>query len=168
MHERYAFPFFALALPLAVTSPRWLGCYVVLSLTCFANVYSVYSLPSLHNAGSFRPDWLDWTLFSGVGIAALSIVNTLGLYWVLAEVMPRAATRTVEVDRADRWTGFLGRLTQLPRWQGSQDLIGVRGQVASGGKLLHRLRLLPQGLVRTPELKPRVGVSGGELDGTPQ
>ena len=97
MHERYAFPFFALALPLAATSSRWLACYVVLSLTCFSNVYAVYSLPLLQNAGSFRPEVLEYTLFSTTGIAILSVANTIGFLWVLAQAMPRNATASAEV-----------------------------------------------------------------------
>jgi dolichyl-phosphate-mannose-protein mannosyltransferase len=167
MHERYAFPFFALALPLAATSGRWLACYVILSLASFANIYAVYSLPLLNNAGSFRPEFLERTLFSTEGITALAVINTLGLFWVLWEALPLRATSFEQVEpqgRTPRWRGSLGR---LPGWQGRQDLVGVGVQLTGRGKLLKSLRGLSPNLVRSSELKPRVGVSGGELDGTP-
>ena len=168
MHERYAFPFFALALPLAATSPRWLVCYLVLSVTCFANVYAVYSLPLLHNAGSFRSELLDNTLFSSSGIIALSVVNTVALLWILGEAMPRRALAGARLQRGDGPSRWLGRLAVSPRWQSSEDGVGFGVQLASGGKLLQGLRSLPQSLVRSPQLKSSVGVTRGELDGTPQ
>jgi hypothetical protein len=123
MHERYAFPFFALALPLAATSPRWLICYVVLSLSCFANVYAVYSLPLLNNARLQRTGPSSW------------------------------------------WPG---QLAVSPRWQGGEDSVSIRVKLARGGKLLQRLRSIPESLIGSPELKSSVGVTRGELDGTPQ
>jgi hypothetical protein len=86
IHERYAFPFFALALPLAATSNRWLAAYIVLAVATFANMYAVYSLPTLANVGSYRPEILDATLFSGFGIVAISMVHTVGLLWVFWEL----------------------------------------------------------------------------------
>jgi hypothetical protein len=89
IHERYAFPFFALALPLAATSPRWLVAYVVLAVATFANMYAVYSLPTLANAGSYRPEFLQATLFSDVGIVAISMINAMGLLWVFRQLARR-------------------------------------------------------------------------------
>ncbi len=87
IHERYAFPFFALALPLAATSRRWLAGYTVLAVASFANMYAVYSLALLQNAGSYRPELLEITLFSPLGIAAIGMIHTGGLLWVLWELV---------------------------------------------------------------------------------
>lgn len=166
MHERYAFPLLALALPLAVTSGRWLFAYIALSLSCFANVYAVYSLPLLNNVGAHRPDLLDSTLFSGAGIATLSVVNTLGLAWMLWQVLPRRSASAPIIGAETAPAGPAG-LRRLPRWQPSEELIGFGSQLARGRKLLLGLRLLPQNLVRSTELETRVRIGGGELDGTP-
>ncbi len=164
IHERYAFPFFALALPLAATSSGWLRAYLVLSAVGFANVYAVYSLPPLQNIGSFRPELFDNTIFSPAGIIVLSLINTLGLAWLLWEVLPWRMT-VPGFDARSMWAGALMR---LQRWQRGEDVVGVGVDLARGGKLLRGVRQLPFNLVRPAQLKSSVGISGGELDGTPQ
>ena len=164
IHERYAFPFFALALPLAATSAAWLRCYVVLSLTGFANIYAVYSLPLLQNAGAFRPEVLDATIFSPGGIMLLSVVNTLGFCWVLWSAFPWRATEARHRELRARSTPDLA---DVPGWQGGEDVVGVGVKLARGGKLLRGLRHVATNLVRSAQLKSSVRVGGGEFDRTP-
>jgi len=163
IHERYAFPFCALALPLAATSSGWLRAYLVLSAVGFANVYAVYSLPPLQNVGSFRPELLESTIFSPAGIVVLSAINTLGLGWLLWEAFPWRLTVGVDVGKS--WDALLVR---LQGWQRSEDVVGVGVDLARGSKLLRGLRQLPLNFIRPAQLKSSVGISGGELDGTPQ
>jgi hypothetical protein len=83
MHERYAFPFFALSLPLVVGSTRWRALYVVATLGSAANVYAIYAL-SWAEASVYTPDPLTAVLATPLGITAGSVLNTLALVGLLA------------------------------------------------------------------------------------
>ena len=57
VHERYLFPFYAIAAILAAVSVRWRLAYVALSIATFANMYVV--LTTIYDNSRFRiSDWL--------------------------------------------------------------------------------------------------------------
>ncbi|OLB88021.1 MAG: hypothetical protein AUI15_28495 [Actinobacteria bacterium 13_2_20CM_2_66_6] len=72
-HERYLFPVFALALPLAVTRGRVLAPYVVLSLAFALSLY--YAFTRYQQYVDLRvPDLIEATLFSRSGQIAIALV----------------------------------------------------------------------------------------------
>jgi len=83
MHERYAFPFFALALPLVVLSKRWLLAYAVATVGCWANIYAIYALSWVDGWAYAGPDLLTGALATPLGMAVNSAVNTVALLLVL-------------------------------------------------------------------------------------
>lgn len=167
IHERYLFPFFALALPLAATSRRWLAAYTVLAAASFANMYAVYSLPLLQNAGSYRPELLEITLFSPPGIVAISMIHIGGLLWVFWELV--RLTRPGVTGRGQSATAAAQQRTE-PLWGlggqgGSENTGDAGGELAGSGELSSRLGITAKGRVRQTQLKPRVRVPRSEIDG---
>jgi predicted membrane-bound dolichyl-phosphate-mannose-protein mannosyltransferase len=72
-HERYLFPVFALALPLAATRGRVLVPYVVLSLAFALSLY--YAFTRYQQYVDLRvPDLIEATLFSRTGQIAIAVV----------------------------------------------------------------------------------------------
>ena len=103
MHERYAFPFFALALPLVVGSAGWRALYVVATLACWANVYTIYAL-SWAETRAYSPDPLTAALATPPGITAVSAVSALVLVGLLALSIagrPRAGAASSSKGGAD-------------------------------------------------------------------
>ena len=90
VHERYAYPVFALAVVLAAIAWRWRVAYLVLTVTIFLNMYVALTNPFYANPGI--KDWL------GIGnlvrsepiIAVLALVNGVVFVWTLAQLRPRA------------------------------------------------------------------------------
>jgi Gpi18-like mannosyltransferase len=85
IHERYLFPFFALALPAALRNRSVLPVYAIVSLGGFLNVLGV--LP-----------WGQWdtTLFSTFFTIDTAIATTLTILWVLMTVQfNRAQTKSL-------------------------------------------------------------------------
>ena len=111
VHERYAYPFFAVAIVLAAIAWRWRIAYVVLSVTVFLNMYAALTNPFYDN-----PKIQDWL---GIGtvirgseplIAVLAIVNGIAFLWVLAQLRGVAHRRLTselaaasELPAADGW-----------------------------------------------------------------
>ena len=56
VHERYAYPAFALAIILAAIAWRWRVAYVALTVTVFLNMYAALTNPFYNNPGI--SDWL--------------------------------------------------------------------------------------------------------------
>ena len=56
VHERYAYPAFALAIILAAVAWRWRLAYVALTVTVFLNMYAALTNPFYNNPGI--SDWL--------------------------------------------------------------------------------------------------------------
>ena len=52
VHERYAYPAFALAIILAAIAWRWRLAYVALTVTVFLNMYAALTNPFYNNPGS--------------------------------------------------------------------------------------------------------------------
>jgi Gpi18-like mannosyltransferase len=94
VHERYMFPFFALAAILAVISFRWRWAYAILALASFLNMYVV--LTTLYPGNPQISDWLGMGSFirSQPGVTFVAILNTLGFALVVVQLWP-AGTRVV-------------------------------------------------------------------------
>ena len=104
VHERYAYPFFAIAIVLAAVAWRWRVAYLVLSVTVFLNMYAALTNPFYNN-----PKIADWL---GIGtvirgsepiIAILALVNGLAFLWTFSQLRGRAHRRlTDELALASR------------------------------------------------------------------
>jgi Gpi18-like mannosyltransferase len=94
VHERYGYPFFALAVILAAISVRWRVTYVVLSAATFANMYVV--LTTLYPDNPSITDWLGigGTVRSPVGVTIIAIVHASAFVWALLQLR-RDALATV-------------------------------------------------------------------------
>jgi len=97
VHERYAYPFFALAIVLAAIAWRWRVAYLVLSVTVFLNMYAALTNPFYQN-----PKIVDWL---GIGtvirgsesiIAILAVANGLAFIWTFTQLRGRAHRRLTE------------------------------------------------------------------------
>src|SRR5262249_45971100 len=100
VHERYLFPWFALAaIPIAF-SARWRIAYAVATVATFLNMYVV--LTTLYTNNPSISDWLG--IGSGIrsfwGVAVIALLNTGVLVWGLLQLRTRAA-RSLEAERAD-------------------------------------------------------------------
>ena len=100
VHERYAFPFFAIGAILFAVSSRWRIAYVVLSIATFANMYVV--LTSLYPDNPSISDWLGIGEFirSQAGVTLFAIMNTAAFLWAVAQLRSSAHERLV-TDLAD-------------------------------------------------------------------
>ena len=115
VHERYLFPFAAIAAILAAVSLRWRIAYVLSSLATLANMYAV--LAYLYPDNPRIDDWLGigetLTSFWGVAIAALTQAAVLA--WAFFQLREDAvedladdvalAGRDGEGSRLGRWLG---------------------------------------------------------------
>jgi hypothetical protein len=97
VHERYAYPFFAVAIVLAAIAWRWRVAYLVLSVTVFLNMYAALTNPFYQN-----PKIVDWL---GIGtvirgsepiIAILAVVNGLAFIWTFTQLRGRAHRRLTD------------------------------------------------------------------------
>ncbi len=90
VHERYGYPFFALAVILAAISWRWRIAYLLLSAATFANMYVV--LTTLYPDNPKIHDWLGIgsLIRSPGGVVVVVVVNTIGFVWVFLQLRARA------------------------------------------------------------------------------
>ena len=93
VHERYLFPFFALAAILAAPSRRWLAAYVAMGIATFANMYVVLTAYYPDNPGI--TDWLGLgeDLKSPLSITIFAMIQLLGFVWIAWQLRDRALTR---------------------------------------------------------------------------
>jgi hypothetical protein len=93
VHERYAYPVFALAIMLAAIAWRWRIAYAVLSITVFLNMYWALTLPFYANPGI--SDWLgiESAIGSEAGIAVLALLNGAVFVWSVSQLRVRARDR---------------------------------------------------------------------------
>jgi len=93
VHERYGYPFFAMAIILAAISWRWRLAYLVASITTFLNMYVV--LTTLYPDNPGVADWLGIgpAIRTEVGIALIAVTNGLVALWLLVQLRPRAQVR---------------------------------------------------------------------------
>jgi len=111
-HERYLFPVFALALPLAATRGRVLVPYLVLSLAFALSLY--YAFTRYQQYVDLRvPDLIEATLFSRSGQIAIALVMIAAaayLWWRLVRGDARLsdghlwALRRIRSPGEGRWT----------------------------------------------------------------
>ena len=92
VHERYAYPVFALAIILAAIAWRWRLAYVALTST-FLNMYAALTNPFYDNPGI--SDWLGIgpTIRGEVGVTFIALVNGAIFLWALAQLRPSALAR---------------------------------------------------------------------------
>ena len=85
VHERYIYPFFPLALILALVSVRWRRAYIALSATTLANLYVV--LTSYPDNRSIR-DWFGVApgLGSEAVVTVIAVINGVAFAWVLLQL----------------------------------------------------------------------------------
>ncbi len=101
VHERYGYPFFALAIILAAISPRWRVAYAVLSVATFANMYVV--LTTLYTDNPSISDWLGIgpAIRSQAGVALVVLLHTLAFVWCAFQLRTGARDRLAdELERA--------------------------------------------------------------------
>ena len=96
VHERYGFPFFALAIMLAAISWRWRLVYLVATVTTFLNMYVV--LTTLYTDNPGVSDWLGIgpAIRTEAGVAIIAIVNGILALWLLAQLRPSARARLAD------------------------------------------------------------------------
>ena len=121
VHERYMFPFFAVAAILAAVSWRWLVAYLVLAAAAFANMYVV--LTTIYPNNPQIHDWLGIgrALSSFPGVATIAAVHTVGLGWGLLQ-WRRASREALEDEIADAADPVPRRRSRAPcalrrRWR---------------------------------------------------
>lgn len=95
VHERYSFPFFAIAAVLAATSFRWRIAYVVASVATFANMYVV--LTTLYD-NPMIDDWLGIgpAIRSWWGVTVVAVLHSGVLLWLLAQLRDGARARLAD------------------------------------------------------------------------
>ncbi len=101
VHERYAYPAFALAIMLAAIAWRWRVAYAVFSVTVLLNMYAALTNPFYDNPGI--SDWLGIGpgLRTELPVAAIAILNGAVFLWAFAQLRPRALERLAdELDAA--------------------------------------------------------------------
>ena len=93
VHERYAYPFFPLAVIIAAVSWRWRIAYLVGSVTIFLNMYVVLTTLYSDNPGVI--DWLGIgpAIRTEIGVAAIAITNAVLIVWLLAQLRSSARER---------------------------------------------------------------------------
>ncbi len=91
VHERYAYPVFALAIILATIAWRWRLVYLALTVTVFLNMYAVLTNPFYENPGI--SDWLGIgpLIRSESSIAVIALINGAVFLWACAQL--RAGAR---------------------------------------------------------------------------
>ena len=96
VHERYAYPVFALAIMLAAVAWRWRVAYAVLTVTVFLNMYAVLTNPFYKNPGIH--DWLGMgpALRSEAGVALIALLNGAIFVWALAQFRTKARARLAD------------------------------------------------------------------------
>ncbi len=96
VHERYAYPFFALAIILAAISWRWRPAYILASVTVFLNMYAALTNPFYDNPGV--RDWLGIgpASRSFEGVAVIAVLNGLVFVWVLLQLRADARARLAD------------------------------------------------------------------------
>ncbi len=184
VHERYGFPFFAIAAILFAISPRWRVAYVVLAIATFANMYVVLTTMYPPKDPTLNPvrDWLaigplirtEW------GIVVVSLLHTFGFAWAWLQLRPSARRRlddelaaaSLERPAARAETvrprpvvigtaaGAVARTppqAALPTWSEPErfDEVGVRGWLGD------RIRAIPFRADRSRTLRTE---RGGRLD----
>jgi 4-amino-4-deoxy-L-arabinose transferase-like glycosyltransferase len=107
VHERYLFPFVAIAAVLAAASIRWRIAYVLAALAAFSNMYVVLTtyytgcLTPGADPNSCNPQIKDWLTLGGAmaspwGVAIAAITVTAVLAWAGLQLRARAVERLAE------------------------------------------------------------------------
>ena len=137
VHERYAYPVFALAVILAAIAWRWRVAYLVLTVTIFLNMYVALTNPFYANPGI--KDWL------GIGnlvrsepiIAVIALVNGIA-FAVDARPAPAARPRPAR-GRAGRGIDRGGRGRRVPTVADAAGVAVGSGR-GRGARRRHRRR----------------------------
>jgi predicted membrane-bound dolichyl-phosphate-mannose-protein mannosyltransferase/Gpi18-like mannosyltransferase len=109
VHERYLFPAFALAAPLAVMSVGWRAWYLLLAAVCLANLHAILTLPGgLYGTAAMVALPFGDILRSGWAVTLVAITST-GLFawavWQTRSAFEPVATRIRAAYRVfdERW-----------------------------------------------------------------
>ncbi len=96
VHERYGFPFFALAIMLAAISWRWRIAYALATVTTFLNMYVV--LTTLYTTNPGVEDWLriGSAIRTEVGVALIALLNGAVMTWILVQLRSSARARLAD------------------------------------------------------------------------
>jgi hypothetical protein len=124
VHERYLFPFFAVAAILAAVSVRWRLAYVVLSIATLANMYAV--LTTLYRGNPRIEDWfgIGDDIVSTPGVTIVALVHLAGFLWAVTQLRSGALAR---LGREIASTARRGSVAAAPpaTWDG--DAVRSRG-----------------------------------------
>ena len=152
VHERYLYPFFAIAAILAAVSVRWRIAYALISLATFANLYVV--LTTLYAGNPKIEDWLGvgGAIRSTPGVTFVALAHLAGGLWVAAQLRGGAmrrlgseirqsrerdvATTNEDVGDAEQPAG--GGLAR-PAGAGTGVGAGARATLAAGTRARHAL-----------------------------
>jgi len=86
VHERYGYPFFAVAIILAAVSWRWRWAYLALTAATFANMYVV--LTTLYPDNPSVMDWLGigGAIRSPAGVTIVALAHTAAFAWAILQL----------------------------------------------------------------------------------
>ncbi|HZM73012.1 MAG TPA: phospholipid carrier-dependent glycosyltransferase [Candidatus Polarisedimenticolia bacterium] len=154
VHERYLYPFIAIAAPLAAVSWRWRPVYVLSSAALLANLYAV--LTTLYQNNPSIRDWFgigdEVTSWWGVAIGAGIQAVTLGFAFT---ELRRSATRRVAdevVATADEATWDGEEEDEEPIDEPPERGLAPGAPVLDGGPALQSPGLRPAPLAPRPAL----------------
>jgi protein-O-mannosyltransferase-like protein/dolichyl-phosphate-mannose-protein mannosyltransferase len=93
VHERYLYPFYAIAAILAAVSFRWRLAYAALAAATLANMYVV--LTTLYPENPSVEDWfgIGPAIRSATGVTIIAIVHLVGFVWAVAQLRRSAFDR---------------------------------------------------------------------------
>jgi 4-amino-4-deoxy-L-arabinose transferase-like glycosyltransferase len=183
VHERYLFPFVAIAAVLAAASMRWRIAYVVSALATFANLYVVLTTYysgclSPNPSSSCNPQIQDWLgigdgLAAPWGVAIAAIAQTIVLVWAffqlregavegLSDRLAIAGHRAEEPDDLDDWDGHVGGAEPVREFGERRMGVPVRSPgVAGAGTLATGAgRLAAAGSLATAGAVPAISAPG--------
>ncbi|HYC07381.1 MAG TPA: phospholipid carrier-dependent glycosyltransferase, partial [Candidatus Binatia bacterium] len=132
VHERYLFPFFALAAIAAAVSWRWRIAYLVLGITTFLNMYVV--LTAIYPDNPQISDWLGLgsTIRSSTWVTTIAAVNLLAFIWAMLQLRPGARATLEDEFEADSETERPGALQPVVLGTASAAATGYGGVAVSG------------------------------------
>lgn len=94
VHERYLFPAFVLALPLAATSMRWRSWYAATAAAAVLNLHAILTLP---DPGFASPATVALpfgaALRTPIAITAIVAINGIAFAWAIWQLRPAFETR---------------------------------------------------------------------------
>ena len=127
VHERYAYPAFALAIILAAFAWRWRVAYVVFSVTVFLNMYAVLTNPFYRNPGI--SDWLGISpgVRSEAGVVVLALLNGAVFAWAFLQARRGALDRLADEHADEAALAYAEVEGSTPGWEPDPSPSSVPG-----------------------------------------